>query len=188
MNLKTVHWYIYLFTFKHIQSSCSRNVFKLLKNPLFDYKLPVLLLITHEQNIVKLFISYNVQCIKLDIYVSCIYTDTYIITKPIIMIIFGCVKVNACTNTNNISKSNKKLYKKIYSKDVLRHSVHITHSRPTYSSGDLFVGQSLPVLPLWGAVDHHPILRLHPALGHDLQVSVRLRQLIHVYLILRHTE
>ena len=105
------------------------------------------------------------------------------------MIIFGCVKVNACTNANNISKSNKKLnIKKIYSKDVLRHSVYIKNSRPTYSSSDLFVGQSLPVLPLRGAVDHHPILRLHPALGHNLQVSIRLRQLIHVYLILRHTE
>ena len=53
-----------------------------------------------------------------------IYTNKYIITKPKIMIIFGCVKVNACTNTNDISKLNKKDYKTIYSKDVLRHSIY----------------------------------------------------------------
>ena len=184
-NHSLVHLFVYIQT--HLVFLLSKCL-QIAQKPSFWLQVTGVIIDYTWINIVKLFISYNVQCIKLDIYVSCIYTDTYIITKPIIMIIFGCVKVNACTNTNNISKSNKKLYKKIYSKDVLRHSVHITHSRPTYSSGDLFVGQSLPVLPLWGAVDHHPILRLHPALGHDLQVSIRLRQLIHVYLILRHTE
>lgn len=52
------------------------------------------------------------------------------------------------------------------------HIVYTLYQEITYCTGDLFVGQPLPVLALRGAIDDHSILRLYPAFGDNLEVAV----------------